>query len=427
MYIKRMAIHNFKSIVDTEIVFSPLTMVVGANAAGKSNLINVFRFIQNIIAEGIDSAIALQGGVQYIANANLPKGEPVVISFTIDLKKEHWMRHLQARKYALRVHSIDYKFIIQPNKRGLGYRIAYDYVCMKYQCFVFDPTAKRSEQYKNIRTVYEISFERKKSKSRVKFTREYQPSDIDRQFKEELENDNASIFFSLLANEEKSELMLNHLALLLPPIFSENTFIRVFDFDPRELKKPSSIASGRFLEENGSNLAAILQTILRNKENSDKLKTLLKAFLPFIESVSVENNPDKSVSYKIRERYNAKTFYSNFLSDGTVSILAIILALYFEERSNIIILEEPERNIHPKLLSSLISSLEDVANEKQVIITTHNPEMLKHAEIANVRFVSRTNDGKTVVSAPSESNTVKQFMINDLGLDDLFLQGMLGE
>ncbi len=427
MYIKKLAIHNFKSIADTEIVFSPFTMVVGANAAGKSNLINVFRFIQNIITEGIDSAIALQGGIQYISNANMPKGEPVEISFTIDLKKEHWMRHLQARKHALRVRSIDYKFIIQPNKRGLGYRIAYDFVCVKYQCFAFDPTAKRNEQYKNIKTVYEISFERKNTKSCVKLTREYQPSDIEQQFKEELDNDNASSFFSFFVDEEKNELMLKRLSLLMPPVFSESTFIRIFDFDPRELKKPSSIASGRFLEENGSNLAAILQTILRNKENSDKLKTVLQDFLPFIESVSVENNPDKSVSYKIRERYNDKTFYSNFLSDGTVSIVAIILALYFEEHSNIIILEEPERNIHPKLLSILISSLEDVANEKQVIITTHNPEMLKHAEIGNVRFVSRTSDGRTVVSAPSESNTVKHFMINDLGLDDLFLQGMLGE
>lgn len=213
----------------------------------------------------------------------------------------------------------------------------------------------------------------------------------------------------------------------MPPIFSENTFIRIFDFDPRELKKPSSIATGRFLEENGSNLAVILQTILRNRENSDKLRTLLQDFLPFVESVSVENNPDKSVSYKIREQYNNKTFYSNFLSDGTVSILAIILSLYFEEHSNIIILEEPERNIHPKLLSNLISSLEDVASEKQVIITTHNPEMLKHADVGNIRLVSRTADGKSVISAPSESNTVRHFMINDLGLDDLFLQGMLGE
>ena len=153
----------------------------------------------------------------------------------------------------------------------------------------------------------------------------------------------------------------------------------------------------------------------------------MNEFLPFIETVSVENNPDKSFSYKIRECYNSKDFYANFLSDGTVSILALIIALYFEALSNVIILEEPERNIHPKLLANLISSAEDIAKEKQVIITTHNPEFLKHANIDDVRLVSRDCSGKTKVSKPGDSTIVKEFIRNDLGLEELFLQGLLEE
>ena len=215
--------------------------------------------------------------------------------------------------------------------------------------------------------------------------------------------------------------------MLLPPYFSENTFIRIFDFDPKELKRSSSMASTKMLEENGANLASVLQSILRKKEDSKKLTLLLNEFLPFIETVSVENNPDKSFSYKIRECYNSKDFYANFLSDGTVSILALIIALYFEALSNVIILEEPERNIHPKLLANLISSAEDIAKEKQVIITTHNPEFLKHANIDDVRLVSRDCSGKTKVSKPGDSTIVKEFIRNDLGLEELFLQGLLEE
>ena len=128
MYIKNIKIKNFKSIEETKIDFSPLTMFVGGNASGKSNIINAFRFIQNIITYGIDNAIALQGGIQYIANANLPKGEKIEISFTIDVSNEMWLRHLQNRKFALEVEEIDYSFAIQPNKRGLGYHIAYDFI-----------------------------------------------------------------------------------------------------------------------------------------------------------------------------------------------------------------------------------------------------------------------------------------------------------
>ena len=427
MYIKQITIHNFKSIEDAQIVFTPFTMLVGANAAGKSNIINVFRFIQSIIVDGLDNAIALQGGIQYVANANMPKGEKIEISFTIDLQNEEWMRHIQNSKFALRVQSIEYKFIIQPNKKGLGYHIDYDCVEISYDCFSYDQSAAKDDRYAELSIKYHTSFERRKPNSNIKTSYVISPETSDENLKNILKKDNASSFFSFLVNEEKNELMLTRIALLLPPFFSENTFIRVFDFDPRELKKSSSMASVKILDENGSNLASILQTILRSKENNKKLTLLLRQFLPFVEAISVENNPDKSFSYKIRESYNGKPFYANFLSDGTVSIIALILALYFEDHSNIIILEEPERNIHPRLLARLISSAEDVSKEKQVIITTHNPEMLKHAGIANVRLVSRKSDGKTIVNTPNESCKVQEFLKNDLGLEDLFSQGLLEE
>ena len=170
-----------------------------------------------------------------------------------------------------------------------------------------------------------------------------------------------------------------------------------------------------------------MNSILRTKENRKKLTTLLNEFLPFVDGITIENNFDKSFSYKVQEKFSNKAFHANFLSDGTVSLLAIIIALYFEELSNVIILEEPERNIHPKLLSSLLESAEDVSEEKQVIITTHNPEFLKHAKIDNVRLVQRDADGYTLISTPGNSEAVRCFVENDLGLDDLFLQDMLGE
>jgi AAA15 family ATPase/GTPase len=74
MFIKRLYVKNFKSIKEANIQFTPFSIIVGANASGKSNLINVFRFIEDITTEGIDNAIALQGGIPYLANATLSKG-----------------------------------------------------------------------------------------------------------------------------------------------------------------------------------------------------------------------------------------------------------------------------------------------------------------------------------------------------------------
>lgn len=421
MFIKKVSIRNFKSIKETDINFAPFTMIVGSNASGKSNLINVFRFIGNIATDGIDNAIALQGGIPYLANANMPKGEPIVIHFVLDLSEEDWVRNPRTTDLLLNVQELEYKFVIQPHLKGTGYRIAEDYLKIKYLC-----NEKRAE--KQIRDIECATiFHRESTKSSVKRTTEFYSDNVPQSVVTSLNDDRTATHFCEWVNEDKDEMMLYRLSFLLPPSFSEDKFIRIFDFDPKELKRSSSMVSTKDLSENGSNMASVLQNILRSKENRSKLTMLLNEFLPFINGISIENNLDKSFSYKVRENYSSKPFHANFLSDGTVSILAIIVALYFEESSNIIVLEEPERNIHPKLLANLLSSAEDVAKEKQVIITTHNPEFLKHAKVENVRLVTRDNQGFTTVQAPENNISVQCFMRNDLGLDDLFLQDMLGE
>lgn len=428
MYIKSVSIKNFKSIEQADIKFTPLTMIVGPNASGKSNLISIFRFIEDIIRDGLDSAVMFQGGIQYISNANLAKGEKIEIEFTLDLSSEEWRRVLRGRKYALQVHEIKYKFIIQPNQRGFGYKIVYDYVKIKYECCLFSPV-DRENRYKNIQLIFITAFERKGYNNGVRTTFDLLPDDNPyvNEFVEQLKKDSASLFFADISRETKSELMLFRLNMLLPPSFSTNSFIRVFDFDPKELKKASRVVSINKFDENGANIAFMLQKILKNREQKTKLNFLLNEFLPFVKKISIENNPDKSISYKIKESYNKKALYANFLSDGTVSILALIIALFFEERSNIIILEEPERNIHPKLLFSLLSAVTDVSKEKQVIITTHNPEFLKHAQVNDILFTQRDDKGKTIISKPADNRNVLNFIEKNLGIDDLFLQNLLGE
>lgn len=428
MLLTGLKIKNFKSIASADIDFEPLTMLVGANASGKSNLINVFRFISNITTEGIDNAVALQGGIPYLANASLPKGTPIEISFTLDLSNEGWVRSTGKKAVALEIQKIDYHFTLQPNLRGGGYHIISDDMSLTFDCLHVDLTARRDQRYTSLNAKYLLSAERKTAKASIQLKHIFTPPDvIDDETRRTIECDIIPQVFARLCNEDKKELMLYRISMLLPSLFSESTFIRIFDFDPRELKKTSSMASTKILEENGSNVASVLNSILRTKENRKKLTTLLNEFLPFVDGITIENNFDKSFSYKVQEKFSNKAFHANFLSDGTVSLLAIIIALYFEELSNVIILEEPERNIHPKLLSSLLESAEDVSEEKQVIITTHNPEFLKHAKIDNVRLVQRDADGYTLISTPGNSEAVRCFVENDLGLDDLFLQDMLGE
>lgn len=427
MYIKELSISNFKSIKDASINFSPLGMIVGANAAGKSNLINVLRFIQDIVCDGIENAVALQGGMTYLTNACLPKGHPIEIGFVLDLSEETWIRRISSKEYSFMPVELNYNFRLLPHKRGSGYRIAYDYLKLTFELVEIQQGNQRANRYQRTGDYCSYVYEKKSIQSSVQMRVECSKDNICSELQESILNDHTLSFFTFFANEDQKELMLNMLPILLPSKFNPDSFIRIFDFDPRELKKPSSMSSARSLAEDGSNLALVLQNILRTKENRIKLTTILNGFLPFIDSVSIETNLDKSCSYKITETYSKRSFYANFLSDGTVSIIALIVALYFEEKSNIIVLEEPERNIHPKLLANLLTCAEEISTEKQVIITTHNPEFLKYANIENLLLVSRDEIGFTRVSAPKDSSLVQSFIQDNLELNDLFVQDLLGE
>ncbi len=62
------------------------------------------------------------------------------------------------------------------------------------------------------------------------------------------------------------------------------------------------------------------------------------------------------------------------LSDGTKRLVYIITEVTFA--NNIVLLEEPELGIHPHQLSKLMDFLEAAAEHKQIIITTHSPQVL---------------------------------------------------
>ncbi|MDO9098640.1 MAG: AAA family ATPase, partial [Candidatus Methanoperedens sp.] len=134
---------------------------------------------------------------------------------------------------------------------------------------------------------------------------------------------------------------------------------------------------------------------------------------------------DRSLIFKLREIYSENQYLpASFLSDGTIYITALIIALYFDSKP-IIIIEEPERNIHPYLISRLVNMMKEVSEEKQIIVTTHNPEVIKHAGLENIYLVSRDKEGFSTISKPSEKEEVKIFLENEMGIEELYIQNLL--
>lgn len=416
MKLKSLKLINYKSIESCNLEFNNKAIILGANASGKSNLISSLKFINYILMYGIDDAVSLMGGIDNVININ-SCDEFLQIEFSILLDNGDWYREFD-KNYISTPTQMDYKFKLMKMKNN-HFKVIFDDI--KIALSLYENNKKKSKENNNYVGKFSMEF--------IRDGRKFTSSIVDNktQFTEEnLMEEEIYKLFSYIMKDSKKELMLNNVRFILPPIyFKNNELFKIYDFDPKLLKTPSQITSKRNLEEDGSNIGVVLETLLKDRNDKSKLFNLLKSCLPNIQSVEIKKNIDKSVAYQIKETYFHKPLYSQFLSDGTVSMLALIISLYFNDKDNIIILEEPERNLHPKVIRKLVEMLNEVANDKQVIITTHNAEIVRNCNIEDIICIKREKTGITSIYKPTDNTRIKTFLQSEIGLDDLFLDGIL--
>lgn len=322
MAITKIKVSNFKSFDQLEVELRPLNIVVGANAAGKSNFLEIFRFLRDASALGLENAVSLQGGMEYLQNLRIDGSRPVALE-VVGNSNEYWRLELEAK----------------PDAPG-------------FRC-----------------------------------SRAGEPN-----------------FF------------------LRGVVFP----LSVFDLDPKLAKKAAPITGKADLEPDGSNLAIVLRNILQDEESRKQLTLLVRDLLPFVTDLKVGRFADKSLLIAVQESFLQESYLpASFLSDGTIHLTALILALYFD-KAPVVIIEEPERNIHPHLISRVAGLLADASKKKQVIVTTHNPELVKHVRLEDLLLVHRDADGFSHISRPAENEQLKVFLENDLGVDELYVQDLLG-
>ena len=204
--------------------------------------------------------------------------------------------------------------------------------------------------------------------------------------------------------------------------------IKIYSIDPHMSKQPSLITGKKELEPDGSNLAVVLKNLLSDRKKRETFLTIIKELLPFINKTTVTTLQDRSLLLLQHEENVDKPLPSILVSDGTINIIATIVALFFSE-GTLIIIEEPERNIHPSLISQLVELFKDVTGRmgRQVIVTTHNPLFVRNVSVENLMLLSRNEKGYSSISIPADQKEVREFLKNQIGIDELFIQNLLGE
>ena len=413
MVIKKIKVTNFKSFGNLEIELGNFNVLIGPNAAGKSNFVHIFEFLRDIVSSGLNNAVSMQGGVEYLRNINIGSSERLSIN-VVSTQEFGLFRRLRENLIETKIYETIYEFALKFNKRGSGFRIAEDKLIQKCKFVRLDRPGKKIKEKEILGDGEIIIFS---TNGKVK---------TDLNIPERVPLKKEDIFPPFLPEEKlpNRTLLLEtsyFLIRLLEGIFRD---ISIYDFDPKLPKKATPITGKAELEEDGSNLSIILKNITENKEKRRKLFNLVKDLLPFVENLDVEKFADKSLLFKLQETYFKNQYLpASLISDGTINITALIIALYFEKKP-LVIIEEPERNIHPYLISKVVDMMKDASQKKQIIVTTHNPEIVKYAGLDNILLVSRDKNGFSKISRPIDKEEIRTFL-EHIGIEELYVQDLL--
>jgi len=138
----------------------------------------------------------------------------------------------------------------------------------------------------------------------------------------------------------------------------------------------------------------IAENIKASFGDINKINNLISFLTPIEEiklgenyNVYLDNNAEKFLIDNLKFEHKVSNSWLPYssLSDGTKRLFYIISELFFgnynqnnssEFRKHLVFLEEPELGIHPHQLHLLMNFIKDQSKDKQIILTTHSPQVL---------------------------------------------------
>lgn len=153
--------------------------------------------------------------------------------------------------------------------------------------------------------------------------------------------------------------------------------MRFLDLAPDRIRQPS-FPGQTVLGDSGENLPTVLKTIVADREHKEVLTQWTRELTPMdVEDFEFPEDPAGRVHLVLREKSGRRTSAFS-ASDGTLRFLAMLAALLGPDPARLYFLEEIDNGIHPSRLNLLIDLIErqTAKGKTQVIATTHSPELL---------------------------------------------------
>ena len=373
--IEKIRLRNILSFGDKgeEIELQPLNVLIGQNAPGKSNFIDVIKLLRALPQEkGLVNYISRNGGI----NEWIWKGKKTDESASVDVKINYFDKFVE---YSLVITEVLQRTYIQE---------------------------ERIKEEKSKKTVVIAD----------------RPSDFETDGKfSDFEN-------SILLRNRKDYGFGDYFENYLPLINGFSQIAAFTDLQTNrnaEIRKPQiPDAPNDFLAEDASNLSLVLNDLEHKGDTKDIIVEHLRTFYPRVKDYSVRILGG-TVQLFIREEGLEKPISAMRLSDGTLRYLCLLAILCHPEPPPLICIEEPETGLHPDILPTIGELLIDASKRTQLIVTTHSDILVSAlSEVPEAVLVCEADEDGTHLNRLKPDKLKNWLKKYELG--DLWLRGEIG-
>jgi predicted ATP-dependent endonuclease of OLD family len=155
-----------------------------------------------------------------------------------------------------------------------------------------------------------------------------------------------------------------------------------------------------------ADVAALLRSINKNEEKKFAFTELIRKINRnfFSWTIDTDDNGVDYVKYITKDGYEHR---ANFLGDGLISIMRICAHFFADQKSLILVVDEPELSLHPNAQKKLARFFSELSKDRQVILCTHSPHFVNFGDYINgaeIVRLNKTNDKECLVSQVSRGH-----------------------
>ena len=360
---------GWKSIPDAKIEFRPLNVLIGANGAGKSNLVGFFKLVYEMRKGRFQTFVGTFGGAEALLHYGSKQTCAIVA---------------------------DFRFSTELGPSSYSFRLV--------------PAAVNSLLFAEETLCY--------SKAPA----------VTESFKAHPES-NLDLLDDLFNPDNPPGAEYDHSGEYVRGYL---TRCHVYHFHDTSLLGPMRrdclIDANRFLYPDAANLPAMLYLYRERYPTAyRRIVAAVKAVAPFFENFVLEPlrlNP-RNIALHWRAKGADYEFGPHQLSDGTLRAIALFTLLLqpVEDLPELIVLDEPELGLHPAALAILADLLKSTAQHTQVLVATQSAALIDHFEANDIITVSLRDGCSTFERLDAEH--LKEWL-EEYTLSELWARNVIG-